>query len=61
MRSLDDSAQTTPEQRLADVATILARGLLRLHSRSALTPNRPAISDAEKPPESDQDCLELPH
>jgi hypothetical protein len=60
MRCLDDSAQNTPEQRLTAIATILARGLLRLHARSALTSNPPSISDAEKPPESDQDCLELP-
>jgi hypothetical protein len=60
MRSLDDSAHSTPEQRLIHVATILARGLLRLHARSALTPSLPAVSTPEKPPESGQDCLELP-
>jgi hypothetical protein len=48
MRSLDDSAQSTPDQCLIDVATILARSLLRLHARSALSPNLPAISASQK-------------
>jgi hypothetical protein len=35
MRPLDDSAHSTPEERLIDVATILARGLLRLQPTAA--------------------------
>jgi hypothetical protein len=37
MRSVDDPAISTPDQRLHDVANIMAAGLLRLHTRAALS------------------------
>ena len=36
MRSIDDPAHLTPDQRLAEVASILAVGVLRLHIRAAI-------------------------
>lgn len=36
MRSIDDPALLTPEQRLAEVTSILAAGVLRLHTRAAI-------------------------
>ena len=36
MRSIDDPAFLTPDQRLAEVASILAAGVLRLHARAAI-------------------------
>lgn len=49
-----DPADMTPEQRLDEVASILARGILRLHGR---TPAHAA--PAENLPESSTTCLEL--
>ncbi len=36
MRSIDDPALLTPDQRLAEVASILAAGVLRLHTWAAI-------------------------
>lgn len=49
-----DPANMTPEQRLDEVASILARGILRLHGRVSAH-----ASPAENPPESSTTCLEL--
>ncbi|MCX7429091.1 MAG: hypothetical protein NTW96_26135 [Planctomycetia bacterium] len=35
MRSIDDPSFLTPDERLSEVASILAAGVLRLHARSA--------------------------
>ena len=53
----------TPEDRLSEVAAILAAGLLRLHSRPELAatsdiPGGPAA--AQESPESSRNPLELP-
>jgi hypothetical protein len=36
MRSIDDPAIQTPDERLAEVASILAAGVLRLHMSAAI-------------------------
>jgi hypothetical protein len=37
MRPIDDPSSLTPDERLSEVATILAGGVLRLHARAALS------------------------
>ncbi|MBX3386001.1 MAG: hypothetical protein KF768_05470 [Phycisphaeraceae bacterium] len=49
-----DPADMMPEQRLDEVASIFARGILRLHGR---VPAHPV--PAENLPESSATCLEL--
>ena len=39
MRPVDDPYSLTPDERLAEVAGILAAGILRLHTRAALYEN----------------------
>ena len=39
MRPIDDSSSLTPDERLTEVAGILAAGILRLHTRTALPDN----------------------
>jgi hypothetical protein len=58
MRSRYESARSTHGQRQQEVATILARGLLRLQARAALAAAPALRPAAEKPPKSSQDCLE---
>ena len=55
---LDDPAAMNPSQRRREIATILARGVLRLRQcRESLPVSQPSRS-AEKPPEFGQDCLD---
>ena len=58
---LDDSAAMTPSQRRREIATILARGVLRLRQCRENThdsrPSRTAVF-CQKASESGQDCLE---
>jgi len=49
-----DPADMTPEQRLDEVASIFARGILRLHGR--ILPDNP---DIEILSDSSRTCLEL--
>jgi hypothetical protein len=49
-----DPADMTPEQRLDEVASIFARGILRLHGRVL-----PHSGPVENLPESSATCLEL--
>ena len=59
MRPHDDPAAMTVDERLREVAAILAAGILRLRSRAAL-PADPGQRPGEKNlPEFDQDCLEV--
>ena len=59
MRPDIDAPFLTPEDRLRQVAAVLARGLLRLHTPSAAA--GPAEHPGPKnPPESSPNCLELP-
>ena len=61
MRPPDEPPEfLTPDQRLRDLAAILARGVLRLHSRAALTTNPGPHADPEKPQNSSENRLELP-
>jgi len=49
-----DPADMTPEERLEEIASIFARGILRLHGR--VVPDSPGI---ENLPDSSPTCLEL--
>jgi len=49
-----DPADMTPEERLEEIASIFARGILRLHGR--IVPDSP---DIENLPDSSPTCLEL--
>ncbi len=55
MTNCADSARTPDEQRLVDVASILAVGILRLRERQSL----PVARQAKKPGESAAGRLEL--
>lgn len=44
---------STPQQRLHEIARLLARGVLALHNRGILPPDSPA----KNPPESGQTAL----
>jgi hypothetical protein len=49
----------TADQRLREVAAILAAGVLRLHSRAALSINPGQDRKPENSPKSAPDCLEV--
>lgn len=51
----DEPEETTPHERLVEVASIFARGILRLHSRRL-----PDNADIQIPLDSLATCLELP-
>ena len=53
----DDPSSLTPDERRCEVASILAAGILRLHSRAAIPGDDPP---AEISPESATACLEVP-
>jgi hypothetical protein len=60
MRPIDNSSFLTPDERLSEVAGILAVGVLRLHARAALPENelKPAqITDI--PSQSGHACLDV--
>jgi hypothetical protein len=59
MRPSDDPSTLTPDERRAEVANILAAGILRLHTRAALPPSSASSSDQEKLAESAPSCLEV--
>ena len=60
MRPHDDPAAMTDDERLHEVAGIIAAGILRLRARAAL-PTCPAQHAAPKDSrESDRNCLEVP-
>jgi len=54
-----DPAILTPEQRLAEVAAILATGVLRLRRRCALPATPPPVGNLQNPQESGEPGLEL--
>jgi hypothetical protein len=56
MRSFDDPSSMTPDERFAELAIILAGGVLRPHARSALSGDNPA---PKKSPNSSQAGLEV--
>jgi len=53
----DDPSLLTPDERRAEVANILAAGILRLHNRAAIPGDDPP---AEISPELTAACLEVP-
>ena len=56
MRPFDDSCSLTPDERLSEVAGILAAGVLRLYARAALPGDDPG---PEKSPNSGPAGLEV--
>ena len=56
MRSFDDPSTLTPDERLSEVASILAAGVLRLHAGAALSGDH---LGPEKPPNSGPTGLEV--
>jgi hypothetical protein len=56
MRSCEDPAFLTAEQRLSELAAILAAGVLRLRASAALPDTE---SRAENPPNSGATCLDV--
>lgn len=60
MRPHDDPAHMTADERLREVAAILAAGVLRLHSRAALPDDSNRNSGPESPPDAEPNCLEVP-
>jgi hypothetical protein len=59
MRPFDDPSTLTPDERRAEVANILAAGVLRLSARAALPGDAPERSAPENPAESASSCLEV--
>jgi hypothetical protein len=59
MRPIDDSLLMTPDERRAEVASILAAGVLRLCARTLPATNVPSHSATENPAESASSCLEV--
>jgi hypothetical protein len=55
-----DAAAIPPDERLSEVARILSRAVLRLHSRAALVTESTQHATPEKPLNSSDNCLELP-
>lgn len=60
MRPHDDPAAMTADERLREVARILAAGILRLRSRAALPDDPAQHSGPKNPLDSGPGCLELP-
>jgi hypothetical protein len=58
MTDIADPAQMTPEERLAEIASILARGILRLHTRGALPAEKLSDSGRNR---LDSGCKMSPH
>jgi hypothetical protein len=56
MRSFDDPSFLTPDERLSEVASIMAAGVLRLHARAALSGHD---LGPEKSPNSGRPGLEV--
>jgi len=57
--SPDDPTDLTPDQRRREVASILARGVLRLHSIRHFAPEPAASGPCEDVPEPAQNGLEV--
>lgn len=50
-----DPAYMTPEERVTELAALMAAGVLRLHRRAAIS----VLPDSQIPPDSGQNCLDL--
>jgi hypothetical protein len=57
MRSSEDAAPMSPEQRLQEVAAILGKGILRLRTRGGLNCNQP---DPVDPNDTSENSPRLP-
>jgi len=60
MRPQTDPTSMTADERLREVAAILAADLLRLRARSALPTDPGQVPGPENPSETGPDCLEVP-
>jgi hypothetical protein len=60
MRPFDDSLSMTPDERRAAIAKILAAGIVRLHTRPALSSASASYSDAKNTESSGSPRLEVP-
>ena len=60
MRPIDNSSVLTPDERRAELAGILAAGVLRLHPRAALPADLGDPSASENSLECGVSCLEVP-
>lgn len=60
MRPVDNSLSMTPDERRAAIARILAVGILRLHTRAALSPASESSPATEKTVDSGASRLEVP-
>ncbi len=56
---LDDPATMTPSQRRHEIATLLARGVLRLRQNHKKEPISRSCRTVKKVSESSRDCLEV--
>lgn len=59
MRPIDDPPHLPLDERLSEVAGILAAGILRLRARAALPEEAVAGGDLEIPAEHGVSCLEV--
>lgn len=59
MRPIDDPL-LTPDERRAEVASIMAAGILRLRARTLPASDATGHSASENPEESASSCLEVP-
>lgn len=59
LHSPDHSIDLTPDQRRREIAAILAKGILRLHSMGPLAPESAASGPCEDAPEIVENGLEL--
>jgi hypothetical protein len=59
MRPELDPARQTPEERLRDIAAVIAAGLLRLRDRTALPTESPSHLAPEKPGKVSTQGLEV--
>ena len=58
MRPIDDPSISTGDERLAEVACILATGVLKLRARATLHADGPR---PQSPPDFEPPCLEVSH
>ena len=61
MRPIEDPSSLTPDERFAEMAGILAAGILRLHTRAALPEDVAEQSAPENPVETGSPGLEVPN
>jgi hypothetical protein len=60
VRNNEDVGMLTDDERLREVARILAAGVFRLRNRAALPPATTRLADTQILLESSPNCLEVP-